>query len=187
MADLVSRIMAGEHEAEDELVHRYSRGVFVIINRIIRNSTDAEELVQETLLIALGKIRRGEVRDPERLSGFISGVARMLAQGYLQKAKSRNFTAIDEVPPPVDSKPDPHEQLLQKEEAEIVRQVIGELRMERDRQVLTRFYIIEEEKESICANLGLTSAQFNQVIFRAHARFRELYEEKLGGKKPRSK
>jgi RNA polymerase sigma-70 factor (ECF subfamily) len=58
-----------------------------------------------------------------------------------------------------------------------VRKVLGELKSERDRQVLFRFYVAEEEKEKICASLGLTSLHFNRVLFRARERFRELYEQ----------
>jgi RNA polymerase sigma-70 factor, ECF subfamily len=181
-ADLAGGIRAGDQGAEDELVRRYSRGVFIIINNIIRNRADAEEMVQETLVKALEKIRRGELREPEKLSGFVCGIARNLAQGHTRKARGKNLTDINDVTTPVDPGRGPLEQLLQKEEAEIVRQVLGELRMERDREVIIRFYLAGEEKESICASLGLTSAHFNRVIFRALARFRELYEEKLGGK-----
>ena len=47
----------------------------------------------------------------------------------------------------------------------------------RDRQVLFRFYIAEENKEDICSDLGLSSLHFNRVLFRARERFRELYEQ----------
>ncbi len=184
-ADLVSRIRAGDQEAKDELVRRYSRGVFVIVNKMVRNPPDAEELVQETFIVTLEKIKRGELREPDRLSGFVCGIARTLAQVHVRKSQSRNLTEIDEARPPIDPNRSPLEQLLRKEEAEIVRQVIGELRMERDRELLTHFYLLGEDKETICANLDLTGAHFNRVIFRALARFKELYEQTPGSKKTR--
>jgi RNA polymerase sigma-70 factor, ECF subfamily len=55
--------------------------------------------------------------------------------------------------------------------------VINELPSDRDRQILFRFYIAEEEKERICADLCLTGLHFNRVLFRARARYRELYEK----------
>lgn len=180
--DLVSRIKAGSQEAERDLIQRYSRGAFVIINRIVSNSSDVEDLVQQALITAIEKIRRDELREPERLSGFVCGIARTLALGQLRKTKSRSLKDIEGGPAPINRDRDPLEQLLQKEETAIVRQVIGELRVERDRQVITRFYLIEEEKESICTSLGLTNAHFNKVMFRALARFKELYERKLSHK-----
>ena len=178
-ADLVYRIRRGDKEAEDVLVQRYSRGVAVVIRKIIHNATDIEELVQQTFMIAIEKIRRGAVDEPERVSGYICGIAGKLAMAHLQKTRLRNFTGIDEIAPVVDSNRGPFEQLLRKEEAEIVRQVIDELRMPRDREILIRYYLHEEEKESICASLSLTSVQFNRVIFRALERFKELYEKRV--------
>lgn len=45
-----------------------------------------------------------------------------------------------------------------------MRQLIRELPTERDRQLLLRFYVTEEDKESLCADLGLDSLHFNRVL-----------------------
>ncbi len=178
-ADLVDRIRRGNREAEDDLVQRYRRGVSVIIRKMIQNVADAEELVQQTFMVAIENIRRGALDEPERLSGYVCGIAGKLAKVHVQKSRLRSFTNIDEAAPVVDSNRNPFEQLLRKEEAESVRQVIEELRMPRDREIITRYYLHDEEKESICARLSLTSVQFNRVIFRALDRFKELYEKRL--------
>jgi RNA polymerase sigma-70 factor (ECF subfamily) len=54
---------------------------------------------------------------------------------------------------------------------------------ERDIQVLFRFYLAEHDKKQICADLGLTSMQFNLVIHRARERYRELYERAMRDKR----
>jgi len=177
-ADLVRRIMAGDQLAEEELVQRYSRGVSIIIRRRVKNPADVEDLCQETFRIALEKIRRGEIREPEKLSGFISSLARNLAIRRLRprphwRPESPNEDIIDPAP-------NPEEELLRQERAKIVRQVISEMSSDRDRQILFRFYIAEEEKEKICADLGLTSLHFNRVLSRARQRFKELYKKEFG-------
>jgi RNA polymerase sigma-70 factor (ECF subfamily) len=53
---------------------------------------------------------------------------------------------------------------------------------ERDIQVLYRFYIADEDKEEVCAELGLSSLHFNLVLHRARERFKELYERAMRGK-----
>jgi hypothetical protein len=58
---------------------------------------------------------------------------------------------------PFDHAPNPYDKLLKKERADIVRQVISEMRSDRDRQILHRFFITEDDKEKICADLRLTS------------------------------
>ena len=182
--DLVSRIRAGDEQAEAELVERYSRGMAIIIRREVRDSAIAEDLAQEVFLIALEKIRRGDVRQPEKLSGFMSSIARNLVIGHFrQSARQESLTVNEESMALPDPAPNPLEELLQKERAGIVRQIIYDLNSDRDRQVLFRFYIAEEEKERICEDLGLTSLHFNRVLFRARERYRELYEKAIAGSK----
>ncbi|HET9795823.1 MAG TPA: sigma-70 family RNA polymerase sigma factor, partial [Thermoanaerobaculia bacterium] len=57
------------------------------------------------------------------------------------------------------------------------RRVLAELPSERDRRILFRFYIDEDDKEQICRELSLTSLHFNRVLFRARERYRALYRE----------
>lgn len=158
--------------------------MFLVINNIVRNPTDAEDLLHEMFITVLKKIRRGDLNEPEKLSGFIRSIAKNIAQRHSLKATNRQLINIDEVPPPADPNRGPLEQVLLKEEGEIMRQVLGELTQERDRRIIMRYFFMEEDKETICANLGLTGADFNRVKFRALERFKELYEEKLGSKKP---
>ena len=48
----------------------------------------------------------------------------------------------------------------------------------RDRELLVRFYLYEESKESLCRTFGLTELHFNRVIYRARDRFRELLKRR---------
>jgi RNA polymerase sigma-70 factor (ECF subfamily) len=177
----VRRITAGDADAEEELVRRYQDGIAVIISRVVHNESITEDLSQETFRIVLEKIRDGDVRDPERISGFICGVARNLALDYVRKMRRlTNQEELGTAEQIRDPRPDQYEQLLNKERAEIVRQVISKMKVERDREVLFRYYIAEEDKDQICADLNLTSHQFNSVIFRALKRYKELYIKRFG-------
>jgi RNA polymerase sigma-70 factor, ECF subfamily len=177
-ADLVRRITSGDQQAEAELVERYSRGVMLIIRRELGGACMADDLYQETFRIALEKIRRGDVREPEKLPGFMCSIARNLVIDYFRRAaRQESLTGVEEATPLPYPTPDQLEELLQREKGAIVRQVINELPSDRDRQILFRFYIAEEEKERICADLGLTGLHFNRVLFRARERYRELYEK----------
>ena len=176
LIEMVSRIIEGDPAAEEELVVRYKRGVAIIAARIVRNYSAAEDVAQETFRIALEKIRRGDVRQADRLSGFICGVARNAAIDYVRRlrsfASSEDISNAEQIP---DAAPDQLEEIINQERAAIVRRVINELKIERDRDLLFRYFVREQSKDEICADLILTSAQFNNVISRAIARFKELY------------
>ena len=61
-----------------------------------------------------------------------------------------------------------------------MRQLLAELDLERDREILARFYIAEQEKGTICRELGVAGDHFKRVLFRARERYRELFLRKLG-------
>jgi len=176
--DLASRIRTGDREAEAELVGRYQRGVTLLLRRSAGDPSLAEDLAQETFRIALEKIRRGDLREPEKLAGFLCSLARNLSIEHFRKASSQRTSGS----PPEDSvrgdEPDPLERLIRAEQARIVRGILTELPTERDRQILLRFYLAEEDKSAICRDLGLTSLHFNRVLFRARERYRELFDER---------
>jgi RNA polymerase sigma-70 factor (ECF subfamily) len=181
--DLVNRIRDGNRQAGAELVERYSRGVMIIIRREVRDASVAEDLYQETFRIVLEKIRQGDVREPERLSGFVCGVARNLVIDYFRRAaRQENMAEIEDALPLPHPAADQLQELLQKEKADLVRQVLKEMPNERDIQALYRFYIADDDREQVCADLGLTIPHFNIVLHRARERFRELYVRAMRNK-----
>src|SRR5215831_19747457 len=62
--DLIARVQRGENELFYELVRPYERRVYAAALAILRNQTDAEDVVQEAMLKALANIRqfRAEAR-----------------------------------------------------------------------------------------------------------------------------
>jgi RNA polymerase sigma-70 factor (ECF subfamily) len=53
-----------------------------------------------------------------------------------------------------------------------VQEILADLKKERDREILQRFYVREEDKASICHRLGVDSVHFNRVLYRARQRMK---------------
>lgn len=176
-AELVRRIASGEATAEAELVERCGRTLCFLARRFARDEADAEDLYQETLILALEKIRNREVREPERLAGFLRSLAKNLS---IQRYRRRAVTAerpSDEVAEAADEhRPDPLGGLLRRERSRRTRRLLGELQQPRDRAVLFRYYIAEEPSERICEDLDLRPDHFYRVLHRARERYRRLWE-----------
>jgi RNA polymerase sigma-70 factor (ECF subfamily) len=177
---LVERVRAGELAAEAELVERFSHGLLLMLRRLTQNPALADDLHQETLALVIEKIRRGEVREPERLAGFIRSTARNL---FIADRRKEAREDGDEPKPAVsavsslsDHRNAALDRVLAEEETRQVRTLLGELRYERDRQLLIRFYLADDSKEEICKNLEIEPDRFNQVLHRARERLRELWE-----------
>ena len=180
-AELVRCIANGDRQAESRLVERHSRGLSYLLRRLTGDPALADDLHQETLAVVLEKVRRGEIREPEKLAGFIRGTARNLWIAEYRKASRRHegedLSAVAETPDPA---PGALSRMVSEEDRRRVRQVLGELRLDRDRELLFRFHIAEEPKEQICRDLGLESRQFNVALFRARQRFKQLLEQSFG-------
>ena len=182
MAELVRRIVAGDPAAEAELVQRFSRAVSFLLRRLARDESMAEDLYQETFRLVIEKVRGGELREAERLPGFVSSLARNLFLGSARRGGRRQKWQGD--PEAAERAPDPAPgqlaRLLAAERAAIVRRVLDELKNDRDREILSRYYIADQPKEDICRALDLSDLHFNRVLFRARQRYRELFERWQG-------
>ena len=177
-AALVGRIRAGGRSAEQELVERYGRGVSFMVRQLVPDRDASEDIYQETFRLVLEKIRAGAVREPERLSGFIAGIARNLVLEQFRSVSRRRAREKPEygqaIPSPAPSQLDG---LLREEKISLVRHVLASLPSDRDRKVLYRFYLADDDKDEICADMGVTNLHFNQILCRARERYRKLFEE----------
>ena len=177
-SDLVSRVALGEAQAEAELVERYSRGLLILLRRRSGRADLADDLHQETFRVVLERLRDRGLDQPERLAGFIHRTAENLFLGHYRKTRRRQTAGGERMPELADPGPGPLGETLSDEAAAFVRRVLADLKPPRDRQILYRFYLAEEAKERICADLGLTSLHFNRVLYRARGRLRELLEQR---------
>ena len=184
-AELAERIRSGEDfAAEARLVERYARGVRIVLDRHTRSAAEAEDLFQETFGLAVAKLRAGELRDPAKLAGFLSSLARNLATEHYRKTIRRRTDADSETAEAAAESASGAGAsqlgaLLRSEEALLVRRTLEALSTERDREILFRFYIAEEDRDAIAADHGLTGPQFNRVLHRARQRYKALYLERL--------
>lgn len=173
--DLVARIMAGDRGAEAELVDRYRRGLRFFLRHRTQHRELAEDLLQDTFLLVIVKIRDGQLREPERISGFIYNVARNLLIEHFRK-KIRRRTDLDpqvseRIAEPADG---PFELVERDQLRSSLDQVIDELTVERDRLLLRRYFFDDADKDELCRELAVSSTHFDRVKYRAIHRLADL-------------
>ncbi len=179
---MVRRIAAGDRAAEAELVEEYGERMAFLLRRWSRDDDAAQELYQETFRRAIEKLRAGELRDPERLASYLVGLAKNLSTYHYRKGDRRSAYHEDpgEKAEFADPSPDLLARLLSHEKADLARRVLAELPTDRDREILSRFYLAESDSRTICAELGLAATHFKRVLFRARRRYRTLFEAQVG-------
>lgn len=174
-AGLAERVTRGDTAAEEALVKRFQRGVMQILLSETPDRELARDLAQETFVIVIQRLRSGPLDDPLRLAAYVAQTARNLLIAENRRFVRRR-TRLD--PDAVDAAADDtaHQELAREADsaAGVVRKLLAQLKSERDRQVMVRFYLDEEPKASICKDLQLSDLQFNQVLFRARDRLRQL-------------
>ena len=171
---LVRRIREGDPSGMEELYRKFSRGVRFYLCRQL-GPQELDDRVHDTFLIVLQAIQRGELREPERLMGFIRTIVKRQIAGHIDNAvqSRRDFQDVE----PDGSLPDegesPEETVISRQRVEIMETVLRSV-SRRDREILTRFYLMEQTQEEICAEMDLSDTQFRLLKSRAKARFGEL-------------
>ena len=172
-AELIKRIGQGDRSAEEELVRRYQRGFVYLLQRRTRDPQLALDLAQDTFRIAIEKLRRGPIEQVDRVGAYLRGTALNLATAHGRKDARRGTTAnSDAVDAAADQTAGPFDNVSSEQVQRLVRKLLDELPVQRDREILIRTYLEDQDKSSICEALGVDSAHYNRVLFRAKQRFR---------------
>jgi RNA polymerase sigma-70 factor (ECF subfamily) len=177
--DLVTRIQEGDPGAMEELYSIFSRGIRYQLWRQL-GPQELDDKIHDTFVIVVQAIRRGELREPERLMGFVRTIVRRQVAAYIdaivQNRRETNGDEMDHVVP--DFRRNPEQSLAFREKVELMKTILNGLG-DRDRDILTRFYIYEQSQEQICEDLELTETQFRLLKSRAKSRFGVLGRRKL--------
>lgn len=174
-ANTVERIRAGDPLAMTELYAVFTRGIRYLLLRSL-GVEEIDDRVHDCFVIVAEAIRSGELRDPARLMGYVRTVVRRHIAASIEDAISRRRTTVefeDSVFSVSDWKNNPEQNLLAQQRAEIARRVFNGV-SRRDREILRRFYLLEQSQELICEEMGLTYNQFRLLKSRAKARFGKL-------------
>ena len=177
--ELVERIKADDQSGMEELYRVFSRGVRFYLCRQL-GPQDLEDKVHDTFLIVVQAVRRGELREPERLMGFVRTVVRRQVAAHIDQAvhNRRQQVGLESGTAVVDMNRDPEETAIRQQHEQIAKRVLNSI-SKRDREILTRFYLLEQSQQQICDQMNLTETQFRLLKSRAKARFGELGKRRL--------
>ena len=179
---VVDRIRVGDPAGEETLYQALYSGARLYLRRRL-GTTDVDDKVHDLFLTVVETIRRGELREPERLMGFVRTVLeRQLNLEISRIVQNRERTsAMETVAQLSDSGLTPEQQTLAQEKIALMKQVLRKM-SDRDFEILTRSYLLEQHAERICLDMALTATQFHLLKSRAKARLAELMQRKLSRK-----
>jgi RNA polymerase sigma factor (sigma-70 family) len=176
---LIQKIQSDDASGMEELYRIFSRGVRFFLWRQM-GPNDLEDTMHDTFVIVAQAIRQGEIRDPERLMGFVWTIVRRQVAAHIERTvnirnRRAEFDTAIRLP---DCKPDPEWAAIVVERQDLAHRLLSQV-SRRDREILIRFYLKEQTQEQICREMDLTATQFRLMKSRAKARFGTIGRRKL--------
>jgi RNA polymerase sigma-70 factor (ECF subfamily) len=172
---LLVEAVAERSELQNQLYLRYRRPLLQVFHHRRIDRDAADDLLQRTFLQAIKKIRTEGLDDPGNLGGYLYRTACKLATAYWRGELSHRHENDRELLTNLKDEALSLEERLDHELlAKHVRDLMDHLPVQRDREVLERFYLHEEPRTAIRESLQLTDMQFNQVLWRARQRFGDI-------------
>jgi RNA polymerase sigma-70 factor (ECF subfamily) len=154
-------------------------GLIALLTRKLRDRELAEDMINEAFVESLTKLAAGQIDNPMRFSGFVYQVAFNLLRNHRRRMDNRFDRRADYIDiEQLTASTSPLEELCHDGTARLMRRVVQELPVLRDREIVRRFYLEEEHKDDICEDLGLDSRHFDKIIFRARQRVRRSLEDR---------
>ena len=134
---------------------------------------DAEDMFHDVIIVLTKQIQQGALKEPERFLGYVRAIAQRRTAKQIQvMMRSRSACNVDGVQLS-DPAEDTETSLARKELRAIARRVLKAMPVQQ-REMLIRFYVLEQLPEVIQEELRITPTQFRLIKFRAKARFSDL-------------
>ena len=182
-ANYVRLLTDGDSDTEQHFHSYFGRLLLIKLRQRLKSPQEILDARQETLLRVLVSLRRKRsLEHPERFGAFVNAVCNNV---LLEMARTSRRTVplsddADLDVPSEDVSDNPETTLVTAEQQARVREVLGQL-SDRDRQLLQRIILDEEDKDSVCEEVGVGREYLRVLLHRAKARFRDLYEARQVG------
>ena len=163
----------------EDLYRVFSDGIRLYLWRQL-GPQDLTDKVHDLFLTVTQSIRNGELREPERLMGYVRTVVRRQVAGHIHVARQQRRTSnqLDAGTVLLDARWDPERRVIRRQYHDVAARILAAMR-EREREVLVRFYLEEQPAAEICREMKLTATQFRLLKSRAKARFGSLCRSRL--------
>jgi RNA polymerase sigma-70 factor (ECF subfamily) len=180
---VVAAALTGDRKAESRMLVVLRPGVLAVLRfGAFHRWVDAEDLTQETLQIVVERVRARTIEDPRKVFSFAASTARNLALNAARKALRQQTVVdselVDELAQNLEMEQSDLSDADDRHLADAVMAMLEELPTERDRQMLTRFYLDGVDKQQLCRELGLSPKHFDRVLMRARSRLRTIIERR---------
>lgn len=177
-AELIVAALAGNTEAFDVLVLRYRRAMLTVAQQIVRNPTDAEDVVQDALLLAFEALP--QLDDLNRFGAWLHSITRNRAVRHYKNAS--RYAPQEDMEPYVNQAADPSDAdpaaiFERKQAKQDVRDAIMELPTE-FQEVIQLYYWADMPQKRMAEFLSIPLTTVKWRLHKAKALLRTLLEKR---------
>ena len=177
-AELIIAVLAGNLKAFDELVFRYQRAMLTVAQQIVRNPTDAEDIVQDAFLLAFEALP--QLDNLERFGSWLYSITRNRALRFMKRAKRIQLHEDVDAELQIESNPntsDPAKILERQSTQHIVQDAITSLPSE-FQEVIKLYYWVEMPQKRIAEFLSLPLTTVKWRLHKAKDLLKGLLEKR---------
>jgi len=189
---LVTKCLAGDRKAFDELIRRYQRQAVAVSYRLLGNSQDSLEVTQDAFLKAFTSLET--LQKPEAFGGWLMRIVSNLSLNYRRSRKTRTAVPLAEVLAPQSGDAteahgggsewmssgtgDPVRGLEGKELGVKLKEALAQL-PEKQRLAIVMFTIDEMPQKQVAEALGCSVEAVKWHVFQGRKKLKEILKEHL--------
>jgi len=180
---IIQEILGGRINLFEKLQHKYKKPLTILISRMIRDSEDVRDIVQETFIRAFNNLKF--YKKEYSFHSWLFKIASNLCIDYLRKKRLQKFSIEQPYPtvdddrqfdyPDVDA--DTYTKIFTEERDKILRTAISKL-PENYQKVITMRHFEDMDYKEIAEKLSLPLGTVKVHLFRARKALLEILKSK---------
>jgi RNA polymerase sigma-70 factor (ECF subfamily) len=182
--DFVTKALAGDRSAFDELIRRYQRQAVAVAYRLLGNNHDSLEVTQDAFLKAFKSLPT--LQKPEAFGGWFLRIVSNLSLNYRRSRKHRKQLPLDDLLGAGETggsewmarSGDPARSM---ESAELGQRLQDALKLlpEKQRLAILMFTVDEMPQKDVAAALDCSVEAIKWHVFQGRKKLRELLKDQL--------
>jgi RNA polymerase sigma-70 factor, ECF subfamily len=179
-ADYLRRLETQDSATEEHFVAYFTSRL--LRSKFSRRGVPADlvdDLVHDTLMRAIQKVRGRAIRQPEALGKFVSTTGDNVWNEFRRNPETRPRENVDGIDLAANG-PGPEEMLRQKDVKSKVLEVLKKL-PPRDQSILRGLFLEEKDKDVICKEFGIDRVHLRLIVHRALLKARKCLDQLESG------
>ncbi len=172
--ELIKRFVDGDESAFNILVSRYQEKIYWHARRMTGNHLDADEILQEVLLVLYDKLKTFEYKSS--VYTWIYTITHTRSINYIKRNKIKSFFSLSEAKNIEDKKNDVVVNLEQKQKLDLIEKALQQLPVKQREVFIMRNYD-EMTYDEISKVTGTSTGALKANYFHALNKIKELVKD----------